>query len=199
MKLLIATTNHGKILELADLLKELPCEILTPADLNLSLEVEESGTTYAENAALKAEAFHRASGLVTLADDTGLEVDALSGRPGVYSARYVDHPGATDADRRAKLLGELAVFPAPWKAHFHCTVAVAGLSAQTLLFNGDLYGEVVTEENGDYGFGYDRIFYVPEMEKTLAACNMEEKNRISHRALAVKAALADLHLHCRMD
>jgi XTP/dITP diphosphohydrolase len=197
MKLLIATTNHGKIIELADLLKELPCEILTPADLGLSLEVTESGTTYVENAALKAEAFHRASGLTTLADDTGIEVDALDGRPGVYSARYGEHPGATDADRRARLLGELAAFPAPWTAHFHCTVAIAGISEQTLFFHGDLYGEVIAEESGEYGFGYDRIFYVPEMKKTLAACNIEEKNRISHRALAVKAALSELLSHCR--
>lgn len=189
MQILIATNNAGKLSEIQDLLKELPAEIVTPRELGIALEVDESGHTYAENASLKAEAFFKASGLITLSDDTGLEVDALNGRPGVHSARYVDKPGATDADRRTKLLYELKEFPRPWTAHFHCTVAVVAPKMEPRLFEGDLFGEIVPEESGEYGFGYDRLCYVSEMGKTLAACVMEEKNRISHRAKAVKQAL----------
>jgi XTP/dITP diphosphohydrolase len=189
MKLLIATTNKGKCAELRDLLTATPFEIITPRDLGISLEVEENGDTYDINACLKAQAFRDASGFITLADDTGLEVDALGGRPGVRSARYVEGPSATDADRRAKLLRELKDRPQPWTAHFHCTVAVAAPGTGIQLFGGDVYGEIVTEESGEFGFGYDRLFQIPEMGKTLAACTMEEKNLISHRALAVKAAI----------
>ena len=189
MKLLIATTNKGKCVELRNLLKQTPFEIVTPRDLGISLEVDEKGDTYAANASLKAAAFLQASGLITLADDTGLEVDALGGRPGVFSARYVDKPGATDAERRAKLLSELKGLERPWTAHFHCTVAVAVPGEEIHLFDGNVYGEIVPEESAEFGFGYDRLFQIPEMGKTLAACTMEEKNRISHRALAVKASL----------
>lgn len=196
MKLLIATTNKGKLAELLDLLKGTSFEIMTPRDLGLTLEVEESGQTYAENAGLKAVAFCQATGLVTLADDTGLEVDALNGRPGVYSARYVATPGATDADRRAKLLGELRGLPRPWTAHFHCTVAVAAPGVAPKYFEGNVYGEIVPQESGDFGFGYDRLFHIPSMGKTLAACTMTEKNELSHRALAVKQALPYLNSLC---
>jgi XTP/dITP diphosphohydrolase len=189
MKLLIATTNIGKRKELLDLLKGLSIEVVTPTQLGLTLDVDESGQTYAENACLKAQAFFDASRLVTLADDTGLEVDALGGRPGVHSARYVEKPGATDADRRAKLLSELSAFPRPWKAHFHCTVAVAASTAEIHLFEGNVYGEIVSYESGENGFGYDRLVYIPEAGKTLADCEMEEKNRLSHRAIAVKKAI----------
>jgi len=189
MRLLIATSNAGKRTELLDLLKGLPFEIVTPRDVGLSLDVEENGSTYAENAALKAQAFYAASGLLSLADDTGLEVDVLGGRPGVYSARYVATPGASDADRRAKLLRELADFPRPWTAHFHCIVAVAAPEADIRLFEGNVYGEIVPQESGEFGFGYDRLFYIAAMGKTLAACDKNEKNGISHRALAVKQAL----------
>jgi XTP/dITP diphosphohydrolase len=189
MKLLIATTNRGKRAELLDLLQSLSFEIVTPADLKLDLEVEETGGTYNENAVLKAETFCAASGLVTLADDTGLEVDALDGRPGLHSARYVDEPGATDADRRAKLLRELADKPKPWAAHFHCSVAIASPGGETQLFEGNAHGQILTEERGEFGFGYDSLMVLDGAGKTLAEMQMEEKNRYSHRALAVKAAL----------
>jgi XTP/dITP diphosphohydrolase len=189
MQILIATNNAGKTSELLALLKGLPAEIVTPRDLGIDLDVDESGTTCAENASLKAQAFAKASALITLSDDTGLEVDALNGRPGVYSARYVNKPDATDADRRAKLLHELKEFPRPWEAHFHCTVAVVAPDTSLRLFDGAVYGEIVPEESGEHGFGYDRLFYIAEMGKTLAACVMEEKNQISHRAKAVKQAL----------
>jgi len=189
MKLLIATTNAGKFAELTDLLKELPFDIVTPRDIDLNLDVAETGGTYAENAILKAEAFCLKSGLLSIADDTGLEVEALDGRPGIHSARYVKTAEASDADRRAKLLSELASKPKPWTAHFHCTVAVAAPSASMRLFDGDVFGEITTDERGDFGFGYDRIFYIPPAGKTLAELTLAEKNEFSHRAIAVKKAM----------
>jgi XTP/dITP diphosphohydrolase len=189
MKLLVATTNTGKLSELIDLLKELKVEIVTPSDLCLKIDVEETGDSYAANASLKAETFSNASGLLTLADDTGLEVDALDGRPGIHSARYVDTPGATDADRRAKLLRELAAFPQPWTAHFHCSVAVACPGLSTRIFEGNAYGLIQIEERGQFGFGYDCLMVLDGAGRTLAEMQMEEKNLFSHRAKAVKEAI----------
>ncbi len=189
MKILVATTNKGKQTELTALLANLPFEIVTPADLKLDIEVEETGETYNENAILKAETLSRASGLITLADDTGLEVDALDGKPGLHSARYVAGPGASDVARRAKLLGELASKPRPWTAHFHCSVAVAAPRSETRVFEGNAYGQIQTEERGEFGFGYDCLMVLDGVGRTLAEMQMDEKNRYSHRALAVKAAI----------
>jgi XTP/dITP diphosphohydrolase len=189
MKLLIATTNQGKRDELAALLYGLPFNIVTPADLDINMEVDETGTSYNENAIIKAEAFCKISGLTTLADDTGLEVDALDGRPGLHSARYVEALNATDADRRAKLLQELALKPHPWKAHFHCSVAVAHPALDTIVFEGNAYGQIVAEERGEFGFGYDSLMVLNGVGKTLAEMRMGEKNLYSHRSAAVKAAI----------
>jgi XTP/dITP diphosphohydrolase len=187
-KLLIATNNPGKVRELQDLLKDTGIELITPADIGLSLEVEEDGVTYAENATKKAVAFARASGLVSLADDSGLEVDALQGAPGLHSARYSPKPGADDADRRAYLLQNLKDKPQPWNAHFHATIAIAQTSGQVELTEGNCYGEIIAEERGSGGFGYDPVFLLPELGVTTAQLDMEQKNRLSHRALAVIAA-----------
>jgi XTP/dITP diphosphohydrolase len=189
MKLLIATNNNGKKKEIAALFEGVPVELCFPADLGIDTDVEETGSTYAENAALKAETLCKISGLLTLADDTGLEVFALDGHPGLHSKRYVSTPGATDADRRAKLLAELADKPSPWLARFVCTVAVAAPDMPTQYFDGAVQGEIITCESGDYGFGYDRIFWIPLVGKTLADLPMPEKNQISHRAMAVKKAI----------
>ena len=184
-KLLIATNNKGKVKELQDLLKDIGLELITPADINLNLEVEENGTTYAENAAKKALAFAHASGLVSLADDSGLEVDALDGAPGLYSARYHPKPGANDADRRAYMLENLRDKPHPWTAHFHATIAIALPDQDAQIVEGNCHGEIIPEERGDNGFGYDPIFLFPELNKTMAELSMDEKNRLSHRAKAV--------------
>lgn len=204
--LLIATNNDGKIEELQDLLKETRIELVTPAQINLDLDVIEDGQTYAENAAKKAVAFAWASGLVSFADDSGLEVDALGGAPGLYSARYGSTDGGklSDAERRAFLLQNLRDKPRPWTARFHATIAVAipesfwsRLEVQehapagqpTLqIFNGSCEGEIIPEERGTGGFGYDPIFLLPDLEKTMAELTMEEKNRLSHRARAVMNA-----------
>jgi XTP/dITP diphosphohydrolase len=188
-KLLIATGNPGKVKELRVLLGDLDVELVTPKDLGLDMDVVEDGMTYQENAGKKALAYCQASGLIALADDSGLEVDALDGAPGLYSARYSPLPGATDADRRAYMLKNLRGKPGPWKAHFHATVAICQPGKQVLFADGNCYGEIIPEERGNNGFGYDPIFFIPESNCTMAECSMEEKNRLSHRALAVKNAL----------
>ncbi len=185
--ILLASNNAGKQRELLALLGDLGIEILTPADLGLKLEVDETGTTYAENATLKAEAFGASSGLLTVADDSGLEVDALDSAPGVYAARYAG-PGATDATRRAKLLGALAEVPAPRTARFRAVVAVREPSGALTTFEGVCEGEIAFEERGAGGFGYDPIFYMPERQATMAELPEALKNAISHRGRAIAAA-----------
>ena len=188
-KLLIATNNQGKVLELQGLLNDSGIKFVTPAQINLQLEVEEDGSNYQENAGKKAIAFALASGLIALADDSGLEVDALDGAPGLYSARYSPKPGAKDADRRAFLLENLKDKPRPWKAHFHATIAIAKPNGEVEFAEGNCHGEIVPEERGTGGFGYDPIFFMPELGKTMAELEMDEKNRFSHRARAVIAAM----------
>jgi XTP/dITP diphosphohydrolase len=215
--LLIATNNLGKVHELQDLLKELDIELVTPSQIKLDLDVMEDGQSYTENASKKAIAFAQASHLISLADDSGLEVDALDGAPGLYSARYgsVGAEKLSDAERRKYLLQTLRDKPRPWTARFRATVAVAiptshvtlsreaakGLSSfeETLrsphsgslrvtCTEGICEGEIIPEERGTGGFGYDPIFLLPELGKTMAELSMDEKNRLSHRAkAAIKA------------
>ncbi len=188
-KLLIATNNKGKVIELQELLKDTGIELVTPADINLILDVEEDGKDYAENACKKAIAFAAASGLISLADDSGLEVEALGGAPGLYSARYSPKPGANDADRRAFLLQNVKDKPRPWKAHFHATIAIAKPSGELENVEGNCFGEIIPDERGTGGFGYDPIFFIPELNQTMAELSMEHKNRLSHRARAVMNAI----------
>jgi len=171
-----------------DLLQDVPLQGILPADMGVMLEVEEDGATYAENAAKKALAYCSASGLVTLADDSGLEVEALGGKPGLYSARFSGKPGATDADRRKFLLEQLVGHPRPWPAVFRSTVVIALPDGQTFTLDGECRGEIIPEERGNNGFGYDPIFLVEGMDRTMAELSLEEKNRLSHRARAILAA-----------
>ncbi len=189
-KLLIATENHGKVKEFQVLLASLGVELFTPKMLGISLNVVEDGSTYAENAGKKARAHAIASGLISLADDSGLEVDALGGAPGLYSARYSPKAGATDADRRAYLLENLRDKPRPWLAHFHATIAIAVPAGELFFADGNCYGEILPTERGDNGFGYDPLFFIPQKERTMAELSMDEKNQLSHRALAVKNAIS---------
>ncbi len=184
-KLLIGTKNQGKVREIQALLTDLDIELISLKDIELTIDVDEVGKTYAENAALKARAYAQASGLVTLADDSGLEVDALDGAPGLYSARYAAKPQATDADRRAFLLENLAGHPRPWDARFICVVALATPEGDCQFTEGTCPGEIIPEERGQFGFGYDPIFLVEHSEKTMAELHMNEKNKLSHRARAV--------------
>ena len=187
-EILIATGNKGKLLEMQELLVGLPLRLVLPAELGITLEVEENGATYADNAALKALAYCRAAGMLALADDSGLEVDVLGGLPGIRSARFSEKPGASDADRRAYLLKRLQRFPRPWRAHFHCTVALAKPGTELLFAEGDCPGEIIPVERGDNGFGYDPIFLLTELGLTMAELDMQTKNRLSHRARAMLAA-----------
>ena len=188
-KLLIATNNQGKVREFQELLTGSGIEFVTPAQIQLQLEVEEDGSNYQENAGKKAIAFANASGLISLADDSGLEVEVLGGAPGLYSARYSPKPGAKDKDRRDFLLENLKDKPRPWRAHFHATIAVARPGGEIQFTTGDCYGEIIPEERGSGGFGYDPIFFMPELGRTMAELDMDEKNRLSHRARAVMAAM----------
>jgi XTP/dITP diphosphohydrolase len=189
-KLLIATNNTGKVKELQDLLKGTEIELVTPAQINLDLDVLEDGLTYAENATKKAVAFAQSSRLISLADDSGLEVDALAGAPGLYSARYGSPDGGklSDAGRRAFLIQTLRGRPRPWTARFHATIAIVVPKGETHLAEGFCEGEIIPEERGTGGFGYDPIFLLPELGKTMAELSMDEKNRLSHRARAVMNA-----------
>ena len=196
--LLIASTNPGKLYEFQEIFAGLNLTWLShvtlqlPADLGIQLQVDETGATYAENAALKALAYSRASGLLTLADDSGLEVEALDGRPGLHSARYVLDPLATDADRRALLLKNLQGKPRPWRAAFQCVLALAQTGGDLSLHTGTCPGEIIPEERGSNGFGYDPIFWLPQLGRTMAELTTAEKNQLSHRARAVLAALPTL-------
>jgi XTP/dITP diphosphohydrolase len=188
-KLFLASGNQGKLREIQALLNGISIELITPSQMGIELFVEEDGSTYEENAARKAVAFAREAKMLTLADDSGLEVDALGGAPGIHSARFSPLPGATDADRRAYLLTELMNKSRPWIAHFHCTVVLASPAAEIYIAQGDCPGEIIPEERGLNGFGYDPIFMLPNLGKTMAELSMEDKNRISHRAKAVMASL----------
>ena len=192
-RLLVATGNPGKLLEIQSLLDDIEIQLITPDLVGVNLAVDENGNTYEENASLKALAFAKASGVITLADDSGLEVDVLNGLPGIRSARFSPLPSATDADRRSYLLGMLKVHPHPWKAHFHCTVAIATPSDKVYYAQGNCPGEIIADERGSNGFGYDPIFLISNIGLTMAELTMEAKNRLSHRARAVKAALPILH------
>lgn len=188
LKLLIATNNQGKLAEFQALLASYPFELVTPAAIGLDLDVPEHGHTYAENAILKAAAFSRASRLACLADDSGLEVAALGGQPGLHSRRFGPGPAATDAARRAYLLGRIQDHPRPWIARFICVVAITLAPGEIHTAEGICPGEIIPQERGEGGFGYDPIFLLSDPRTTMAELTMEEKNRLSHRARAVQAA-----------
>ncbi|NPA26883.1 MAG: RdgB/HAM1 family non-canonical purine NTP pyrophosphatase [Chloroflexi bacterium] len=195
-RLLLATRNPGKQRELRALLAESGWEIVTPEQIGVTWSAEETGRTYAENAAIKALAAARATGLWALADDSGLEVDALDRAPGLYSARFgpprPEGQPLTDADRRRYLLQRLAEHPRPWTARFRSVVAVAAPEGLRWMADGLCEGEIIPEERGENGFGYDPIFYLPELGRTMAELDLETKNRWSHRGQAVARLLPAL-------
>jgi XTP/dITP diphosphohydrolase len=187
--ILIASSNPGKLREFQSILQDIPIQLVLPSDIGVHLNIVEDGNTYLENAQKKAQAYCKASGLITLADDSGLEVDALNGAPGLYSARYAPQTNATDADRRLYLLEQLTGKPQPWRAHFHCTVVIATPAGEEYHHTGNCYGQIWSEERGTGGFGYDPIFYLDDLNKTMAEISSDEKNQRSHRALAVLDAV----------
>jgi XTP/dITP diphosphohydrolase len=184
VKLLVATTNKGKIREIADILSDLGITIVSPADIGLKLDVEEDGTTFAENAAVKARAWSGASGLPALADDSGLCVDALQGRPGVMSARFAGKD-AGDEDNISLLLKSLKG-EKNRTARFVCAAALALPSGELILAEGSYVGIISGEPMGNEGFGYDPVFFDPASGKTFAQMSPEEKNARSHRRRALE-------------
>jgi XTP/dITP diphosphohydrolase len=184
-KLLIATHNPGKTREIREILTDLPLACLSLNEVGIVEDIEETGTTYAENALLKANFAHKATGLPALGDDSGLEVDALGGRPGLHTARYAP----TNPERWAKLLGELR--DVPWEqrtARFVCVIALVDANGQTQLVEGACEGVIGFEPKGQGGFGYDPLFYVPDYGCTMAELSEDIKNAISHRGRAVLKA-----------
>lgn len=189
-RLLIATRSEGKLRELASLLGGVPYRCVSLEEAGIVDEVPETGSTLKENAALKAAGYARLSGMLTLADDTGLEVDALGGEPGVRSARYA--PGSSQ-DRIDLLLSNLeGVDPMDMTARFRCVIAITAPGEATTFHEGVCEGRIVREERGDGGFGYDSIFLVPELGRTMAELTPKEKNRVSHRGIAAHKAAAAL-------
>ncbi len=189
-KLLIATHNQGKLREFRQLLADLDLEVTDLEALGITHDVEETGATFAENAILKARAYAEMSGLLTWADDSGLEVDALEGRPGVYSARF-GGPDLTPRDRYLLLLDALRDHPrANWTARFRCVVALALPNGEVHTVDDTLEGIITDKPAGEHGFGYDPIFYLPDYGATLAELDPAIKNRISHRGKAARHAKA---------
>ena len=199
-ELLVATGNSGKLREYQGLLKGVPFRLLSLRDVGITEEVDETGDTFAENAWLKASGYAQMSGMLTLADDSGLEVDALGGDPGVRSARYGGDDCGSDRDRVALLLKNLD--GVPWErrtARFRCVINIVrpttdGQSAAELLVSsvGSVAGMVQYEPVGDDGFGYDPVVYLPSFKQTVAQLPLDEKNRISHRGNAAGRAMAAL-------
>jgi XTP/dITP diphosphohydrolase len=198
-KLCLGTANRGKQRELIELLDDWRGEIVSPQELGLALDVEETGETFAQNAIQKALAYAQAAGMPALADDSGLEVDALGGAPGIRSARYAG-PGASDEDRYRKLLAALADTPARERtARFRCAVAVACPGGEVEVAEGKCEGVIARAPRGAHGFGYDPVFYMPSLGQTMAELPEGLKNRISHRARAMRAARSLLDRLCEAE
>lgn len=187
-QILIATKNEGKLKEFKQIFTAEGLEVLSLKDIDEDVDVQENGLTFEENARLKADSYAQAIGIPVLADDSGLQIDALNGRPGIFSARYAgDH---NDAANNAKVLTELGGVPDEKRtATFHTTVVVRKPDGTELVANGNLRGRILSVPRGENGFGYDPLFYVEEKQKTLAQMTREEKNQISHRALAIQDLL----------
>lgn len=195
MKFVLATHNPGKLLEMSDILSHLGVEVVSPADVGVTVEVEETGTTFAENAMLKAKAICAASGLPAIADDSGLCVDALNGGPGVYSARYGGE-GLDDRGRYMLLLNSMRG-QTTRAAHFSCAIACAFPNGDTLTAEGRCDGAIAFAPLGEGGFGYDPVFLVPEKGKTFGQLTAEEKSQISHRGKALREFSTQLETYLK--
>ncbi len=183
-KMLVATGNKNKLKEIREIFSDI--EVLGLSDVGIDVDVEETGTTFAENAYIKAHEISKLTDLPVLADDSGLEVEALSGRPGVYSARYAGE-NASDDDNVNKLLGELSHLPEKERnARFVCAVCLIFPDGKKIeAFGVSCPGIILNTKRGENGFGYDPVFYAPEYKKTFSEMTMEEKNKVSHRKAAL--------------
>lgn len=182
MKVLAATGNKGKIREFSQILSPLGFETVSPRDIGIDIDPEETGSTFAENAKIKALAFMQASNMPVIADDSGLAVDFLNGAPGIYSARYAE---GSDADRCEKLLRNMEGAETR-SARFISSVCMVFPDGKTVEAEGACEGEIAFSPSGENGFGYDPVFYIPSMGKTVAEMSADEKNAISHRGKALR-------------
>ncbi len=194
LRLIAATKNKGKLEEIAQIMAQLPYDIVPMAQAGVKESIEETGSTFEENALMKAMSVWEITGETVLADDSGLEVDYLDGAPGVHSARYAGE-GATDKDKNNKLLDALSGVSADKRtARFVCAIAVVFPDGRSIIVRGTCEGMITFNEQGDYGFGYDPLFYIPEQGLTLAQIDSEQKNRLSHRGDALRK-LAEMLEH----
>ena len=195
MKFVLATHNPGKLKEMGDILARFGVEVVSPKDLGLTVDVEETGTTFAENAMLKAKAICAAAKLPAIADDSGLCVDALNGGPGVYSARYGGE-GLDDKGRYMLLLNSMRGQPTR-AAHFACAIACVFPNGDELTAEGRCDGTIAFAPMGEGGFGYDPVFFVPELKKTFGQLTAEEKSAISHRGRALAVFVEKLETYLK--
>ena len=187
MKVVLASKNKHKLEEISKITEKFDMELVLQSELGIDIDVEENGTTFEENSFIKAEAVMKASGLPALADDSGIAVDALNGEPGIYSARYGFDESLDDWGRLQLLLKNTENVPdGQRQAQFVCVITMVTPDGKTIQARGEIHGELLREPRGENGFGYDPIFYYPPLGKSTAELSSEEKNRISHRANALK-------------
>ena len=187
MKVVLASKNRHKLEEISQITQKFDMELVLQSELGVDIDVEETGTTFEENSFLKAQAVMQATGLPALADDSGIAVDALNGEPGIYSARYGFDPTLDDWGRLQLLLKNTEQVPdGRRQAQFVCVITLVTPEGQTIQARGEVHGELLRSPAGENGFGYDPIFYYPPYAKTLAQATPQEKNRVSHRAVAIK-------------
>ena len=187
MKVVLASHNKHKLVEIDAILSKLGIELILQSELGVDIDVEETGTTFEENSFLKAEAVMKATGLPALADDSGIAVDALNGEPGIYSARYGFDDTLDDWGRLQLLLKNTENVPdGQRQAKFVCVITMVTPDGQTVQARGEIHGELLRQPRGENGFGYDPIFYYPPAGMTTAEMPPEEKNKVSHRAVALR-------------
>lgn len=187
MKVVLASKNRHKLEEIGKIMEKLDIQLVLESELGVDVDVEETGTTFEENSFLKAEAVMKATGLPALADDSGIAVDALNGAPGVYSARYGFDDTLDDWGRLLLLLKNTEQVPdGQRQAQFVCVITLVTPEGQTIQARGEVRGELLRAPAGSGGFGYDPIFYYPPFGKSLAEVSAQEKNQVSHRAVALK-------------
>lgn len=191
-KLIVASRNKGKLNEIREILKDFPIEVVSMVEAGISDDIEETGSTFEENARIKARTVHKITGKMVMADDSGLEVDWLNGAPGVYSSRFAGE-GASDIDKINKLIGLLEGVPfEKRKARFVCAIAVILQDGELFTVTGTCEGYITEEPRGENGFGYDPVFYLPKYGKTMAQLETSQKNSISHRGKALRMMVEEL-------
>lgn len=185
-KIILASNNKGKIAEVKEILKDMNVEVISMKEAGLDVDIEENGSTFEENALIKAEAIMKMTGEITIADDSGLEVDYLNKEPGIYSARYMGHDTSYDIKNNAIIQRLDGVKGTDRSARFVCAMAVVFPDGKNIIARGTIEGLIADKPMGENGFGYDPIMYLPEYQKTSAQLSSEEKNKISHRGKALE-------------